>query len=196
LPAVTYAAAHSFGRMQRLSRGRALLLVLDVQEKFAPAVHGMQRVEHNLQGLLRLCHSLEMPVLFTEQYPQGLGRTLPSLTAAYPSASPFEKTHFDACLEPGFMERFRLLHRKQILIAGIESHVCVQQTARALQEHGYDLYAIADAISSRTPENRDIGLGLMRQSGVAITSTEAVLMELLISAKDRLFKEVLDFLKG
>jgi nicotinamidase-related amidase len=192
---MTYAAAQSFGRMQRLSRGRALLLVVDVQEKFVPAIHGIERVERNLQGLLRLFRRFEIPVLFTEQYPKGLGHTLPSLTAAYPSATPFEKTHFDACLEPGFMERFRLLHRKQVLIAGIESHVCVQQTARALKEHGYDLYAIADAISSRTQDNRDIGLGLMRQSGVAITSTEAVLMELLISAEDRLFKEVLDFLK-
>ena len=181
--------------MQRLSRGRAVLLVVDVQEKFVPAVHAMDRVERNLRGLLRLCHRFEIPVLFTEQYPQGLGRTLPSLTSIYPSASPFEKTHFDACLEPGFMERFRLLHRKQVMIAGIESHVCVQQTARALREHGYDLYAIADAISSRTPENLDIGLGLMRQSGIAITSTETVLMELLISSKDRLFKEVLEFLK-
>jgi nicotinamidase-related amidase len=181
--------------MQRLSRGRTLLLVVDVQERFVPAIHGMDRMERNLQGLLRLCRGLEIPVLFTEQYPQGLGRTLPSLTALCPSATPFEKTHFDACLEPGFMERFRQLHRKQVLIAGIESHVCVQQTARALREHGYDLYAIADAISSRTPENRDIGLGLMRQSGVAITSTEAVLMEVLVSAEDRLFKEVLDFFK-
>jgi nicotinamidase-related amidase len=181
--------------MQRLSRGRALLLVLDVQERFVPAIHDMERVEHNLLGLLRLCRSFDMPVLFTEQYPQGLGPTLPSLTEIYPSATPFEKTHFDACLEPGFMERFRLLHRKQVLIAGIESHVCVQQTARALQEHGYDPYAIADAISSRTRENRDIGLGLMRQCGIGITSTEAVVMELLITAKDRLFKDVLAFLK-
>ncbi|MGD2062537.1 MAG: hydrolase [Nitrospirota bacterium] len=168
---------------------------MDVQERFVPAVHGMEHVERNLRGLLRLCHGLEMPVLFTEQYPEGLGRTLHSLTTLYPSAVPFEKTHFDACLEPGFMERFRPLHRKQVLIAGIESHVCVQQTARSLRESGYDPYAIADAIASRTPENRDIGLGLMRQCGVAITSTEAVLMELLISAEDRLFKEVLDFLK-
>lgn len=182
--------------MQRLSRGRTLLLVVDVQEKFVPAIHRIDHVEHHLRGLLWLCQRLEIPVLFTEQYPQGLGRTLASLAALHPAAAtPCEKTHFDACLEPGFIEQFRRIHRKQVLVAGIESHVCVQQTARSLKENGYDLYAIADAISSRTAENREIGLGLMHQAGIAITSTEAVIMELLISAQDPLFKEVLGFLK-
>jgi nicotinamidase-related amidase len=182
--------------MQRLSRGRTVLLVLDVQENLAPAIDRIDRVQHNLRGLLRLCQRWKIPALFTEQYPAGLGRTVATLSALHPAAStPFEKTHFDACLEPGFMDRFRRIHRKQVLVTGIESHVCVQQAARTLKENGYDLYAIADAISSRTAENRDIGLGLMRQAGVAITSTEAVIMELLLSAKDPLFKEVLGFLK-
>lgn len=182
--------------MQRLSRGRTLLLVVDVQERFVPAIHRIDRLQHNVRGLLWLCQRLEIPVIFTEQYPEGLGPTVASLATLHPAgATPFEKTHFDACLEPGFIERFRRIQRKQVLVAGIESHVCVQQTARTLKENGYDLYAIADAISSRTVENRDIGLGLMRQTGIAITSTEAVIMELLISAKDPLFKEVLGFLK-
>jgi len=173
-----------------------VLLVVDVQEKLAPAIDRIDRVQHNLRGLLQLCQRLEIPALFTGQNPSGLGPTVANLTALHPAASmPFEKTHFDACLESGFMERFRRIHRKQVLVSGIESHVCVQQTARTLKENGYDPYAIADAISSRTAANRDIGLGLMRQVGIAITSTEAVIMELLLSAKEPHFKEILGFLK-
>jgi len=135
-------------------------------------------------------------VVVTEQYPQGLGPTLPALAAEIDPFAPFAKTHFDACRAPGFLPRIHATGATQIIAAGIESHVCVQQTCRSLARRGYQLSVAEDACSSRTPENHAIGIGLMHEAGISITSTEALLMELLGDARGALFKETLAFLKG
>jgi len=170
--------------------------MIDVQEGFLPAIHQIERVERNLRGLLHLGRLHGLGVVATEQYPRGLGPTLPALADEIEPFDPFTKTHFDACCEPGFLSRIHTTGATDIIAAGVESHVCVQQTCRALARRGYRLHVVADACSSRTPENHAIGIGLMRDAGISITSTEAVLMELLGDARGPLFKETLAFLKG
>ncbi len=182
--------------VNRLFPQRACLLLIDVQEAFLPAIHQMDRVERNLLGLLRLGRRMGLPVVASEQYPQGLGPTLPALAREIDPFSPVTKTHFDACREPAFLPRIHATGATQIIAAGVETHVCVQQTARSLARRGYQLHVVADACLSRSPENHAIGLGLMRDAGITITSTEAVLMELLGEARGPLFKEALAFLKG
>jgi len=196
-PVAARAAGHYANEtMLSLHPSRCCLLVIDVQEAFLPAIHRIDRVERNLLGLLHLGHRMGLPVVATEQYPQGLGPTLPALAREIAGFSPITKTHFDACREPTFLPQIHATTATQIVAAGVETHVCVQQTARSLARRGYHLYVVADACSSRTPENHAIGLDLMRDAGITITSTEAVLMELLGEARGPLFKETLGFLKG
>lgn len=192
-----FAFAHyAIGPMGSLHPDRCCLLVIDVQEAFLPAIHQFDRVEANLRGLLHMGRRHGLPVVATEQYPKGLGPTLPSLVAEMDPFDPLTKTHFDACREPGFLPLIHATGATQIIVAGVESHVCVQQTCRSLARRGYRLHVVADACSSRTPENQAIGLGLMREAGISITSTEAILMELLGDARGELFKETLAVLKG
>ncbi|PIW82939.1 MAG: hydrolase [Nitrospirae bacterium CG_4_8_14_3_um_filter_70_85] len=187
---------YATGSMGPLHPNRCCLLVIDVQERFLPAIHQLDQVVHNLRGLLRLGRRLGVGVVVTEQYPRGLGATLPAVAAEIDPFVPFPKTHFDACREPGFLPLIHATGATEIIVAGVESHVCVQQTCRALARRGYHLHVVADACASRTPENHAIGLGLMREAAISITSTEAVLMELLGDARGELFKESLAFLKG
>ena len=128
--------------------------------------------------------------MVTEQYPQGLGATIPEIAQLLPDIRPLPKVSFSCCGDAAFLQEFKKLNRKQVLIAGIESHVCVYQTAADLIAAGYEVYAVSDAISSRTEQNRNIGLKMMTQLGAKITSTEAALFELLKVAKGDKFKAI------
>jgi nicotinamidase-related amidase len=168
--------------VRTLDRDRAALVIVDVQEAFRPAVEEFDHVVDNTRRLMEGAKILGLPVVVTEQYPKGLGRTVDELG----EVDAVEKTCFSAARADGF----ELDGRDQALVCGIETHVCVSQTAHDLLERGVEVHVASDAVSSRTRENRDVGLHKMEQSGAILTSVETALFELLGAAGTDEFKQV------
>ena len=173
-----------------LSPNETLLLIIDVQGRLAPAVFGADKLERNIQKLIRACHVLEVPLLVTEQYPKGLGNTIPSLRELMVEAVVVEKSSFSCCGSQEFMRQLRALNRNDILIAGMETHVCVYQTAIELLDFGYNVHLLTDCVSSRSEENRELGIRCIEKAGAALTSTEMALFELLRVAEGERFKAI------
>ena len=173
-----------------LAADNSVLLIIDVQEKLFRAIYQKEQLLDNLQRLIKGIKVLEIPILVTEQYPEGLGSTILGIAQLLPDIRPIPKVSFSCCGDDTFLQAFKKLSRKQVLIAGIESHICVYQTAADLLTAGYEVHAVSDGISSRTEQNRDIGLKMMTQHGAKVTSTEAVLFELLKIAKGDKFKAI------
>ncbi len=167
-----------------------ILVVVDVQEKLLPVIHRKEETAANIIKLIRGAQVLEIPLILTEQYPKGLGKTVPEIAELIPGIEPLEKTSFSCYRDAGFRSRLDASGRKQVLICGIECHVCIYQTAIDLKAAGYEVQVVADAVSSRTAENRETGLNLMRQMGVVITGTETALFELLKVAEGDKFKAI------
>jgi nicotinamidase-related amidase len=180
--------------LSRLQAGDTVLLVVDVQEKFLPVIHEFERVEKNCALLLRVAKQLQIPVIITEQYPERLGSTLPSLRSLAPEAPLISKLRFSACVA-STLSALEATGRKTVLLCGIEAHVCVLQTALDLAEREYSVFAARDAISSRTPENAQIGWERMMRAGVLPTSTESATFELLQEAGTPDFKALLSWIK-
>jgi nicotinamidase-related amidase len=168
----------------------SVLLVIDVQEKLFRVMYQKEQLADNLQRLIKGIQVLEVPVLVTEQYPQGLGPTIPEIAQLLADVKPYPKVNFSCCGDEAFLQGFKQLRRKQVLIAGIESHVCVYQTAADLIAAGYEVYVVSDAVSSRTEQNKNTGIKMMLQSGSKLTGTEAALFELLKVAKGDKFKAI------
>jgi nicotinamidase-related amidase len=179
----------------KLDRKRAALAVIDVQEAFRPAVLDFDRVAHNAAVLVQAARVLELPVLVTEQYPKGLGATVPEVAEHLGDVSPIEKVCFSALGADGFSSTLDQRGRDQVLLCGIESHVCVNQTADDLLAAGREVHVARDAVSSRTAENRDLGLHKMERSGAVVTSVETALFELLREAGTPEFKEIQRLIK-
>jgi nicotinamidase-related amidase len=169
-----------------LDRERTALVVVDVQEAFRPAVLDFERVAANAATLVRGAHALDLPVVATEQYPKGLGATVPEVAEHLGEVEPLEKVCFSAADADGF----DLGGRGQVLVCGIESHVCVSQTVHGLLERGFEVQVARDAVTSRTEENRELGLHKMEQAGAVVTSVETALFELLGAAGTDEFKRV------
>jgi nicotinamidase-related amidase len=169
-----------------LDRGRAALVVVDVQEAFRPAVLDFDRVAAAAATLVRGARVLDLPVIVTQQYPKGLGATVPELAEHLDGIEPIDKVCFSAAAADGF----DLQGRDQALICGIESHVCVSQTAHDLLDRGIQVHVARDAVSSRTEENRELGLHKMEGAGAVVTSVETALFELLGAAGTDEFKQV------
>jgi len=184
--------------MSRLHRPDALLLVIDVQEKLMPAIDRAGEVEANIERLVRGCRILDVPALLTEQYVKGLGGTVPRVRRAFEETggyAPVEKMCFSAKGEGEFVAALRGLRKKQVLVCGIEAHVCVYQTVGDLLAAGYDVTVIADAVSSRTAENRAIALQRMAGDGAKLSSTEMALFELLGVSGTEEFVQILKLVK-
>jgi nicotinamidase-related amidase len=177
----------------RLDRARAALLLVDFQERLLPAMHEAERVLLNAIRLARAAALLGVPVAVTEQYPKGLGPTVPGLAKELTGVARFEKVTFSAGGAPGLPEWLR--GRDQVLLAGIESHVCVCQTGLDLLGAGVEAFLVADAISSRTPANAQCGLDRLRAAGAVVVSTEMALFELLGTAAAAEFKAVQSLVK-
>ena len=173
-----------------LSREHSGLLIVDVQEKLAPVMTDPRRVIHNCALLLRAASRLQIPVVVTEQYPRGIGPTVPDLRSWTAADSVVEKTHFSAAAEAPVMARIQAMARPQMVVAGIEAHICVLQTALGLAEQGYKVAVVADACASRRAENEALALDRLRQAGVAVVSVEMVLFEWLHRAGTPEFKEL------
>lgn len=173
--------------MRTLDRDRAALVVVDVQEAFRPAVRDFDAVVENTRRLMQGAKVLGLPVVVTEQYPNGLGRTVDELG----EVDPVEKTCFSAARADGF----GLDGRDQALLCGIEAHVCVSQTAHDLLERGVEVHVASDAVTSRTEANREVGLHKMEHSGAIVTSVETALFELVGAAGSDEFKQIQRLIK-
>jgi nicotinamidase-related amidase len=174
-----------------LDRGRAALVVVDVQEAFRPAVLDFDSVAAGVAALVRGAHILGLPVVATEQYPKGLGATVPEVAEHLDGIEPIAKVSFSAAAADGF----DLDGRDQALVCGIESHVCVSQTAHDLLDRGVEVHVARDAVTSRTEANRELGLHKMEASGAVVTSVETALFELLGAAGTDEFKQVQGLIK-
>ncbi len=171
------------------------LVLIDVQEKLARVMHEKELLFENLQRLVRGAKVLEVPILWCEQNPAGLGRTIAQLAEHLENLNPIVKTSFDCCGAEEFIRQLDAIAPKHVLLSGIEAHVCVYQTAGRLVNAGYDVQVVADAVSSRTAENKSLGLGRSAAMGATVTSTEMSLFELLGDAEDPRFREILNIVK-
>ena len=178
-----------------IRRADSLLLVVDIQQKLAPAIHDRERVVANSIRLLDGARQLGVPAFVSEQYIKGLGPSLEAIRTAAVDARFFEKTHFSCAAEPGVIDLLRAAKRPQIILTGTEAHVCVLQTAFGLLAAGFEVYLVADAASSRTPENRSAAVERMRAAGIGIVTTEMVLFEWLHQAGTDDFRQLLPLIK-
>lgn len=172
-----------------------VLVVIDVQGKLATLMHERETLFKNLSRLIEGAKVLGVPILLTEQYPKGLGETSPELKALMPNVHPIEKISFSCMGEEKFIKALEATGREQVLVAGIETHVCVYQTVSDMLAEGFEVHCVADAISSRTKENREIGLARMKEDGAILTSTEMCLFELLKVAGSPTFKTISTLVK-
>lgn len=172
-----------------------LLVIVDIQEKLVRAMHAREELLLRAQQLVQGARVLNLPILCTEQNPKGLGVTVPEIAGFLPAVQPIIKFSFGCFGSGDFVAALGAASRRNVLIAGIETHVCVYQTALELLAKGYHVEVVADACSSRTPENKQIGLEKMRAAGAAVTSVETALFELLKVAEGPVFKQILNIVK-
>ncbi len=184
-------------RANQLDVDRACVLVVDVQEKLLPLIRGKDRVVTACRKLLDGCGVFELPVLATEQYPNGIGRTDESIRRSLDKggAKIIEKTAFSVWAESDARRAILEVDRPQIILAGIETHVCVQQTALDLVSRDYDVYVCGDATGSRGRSDHELALARMRQEGAWVTTVESVLFELCNRCDAPRFKAMLEVIK-
>lgn len=179
-----------------LNAAKSSLLIVDVQERLLPAMAEPQRVVSQVNILLSAASTLQVPVTISEQYPKGLGKTVSDIVG--PSHPPFEKMSFSCWKDTGLKQHFIALHeagRPLVVVAGIEAHVCVLQTALDLRAAGFGVFVVADAVSSRQPGSAELALERMRDCGVMIVSTEMVVFEWLERAGTPEFKDLSKLIK-
>ncbi len=171
------------------------LVIIDIQGKLWNVMYEKEALLENAQKLVKGMQVLGIPIILTEQNPKGLGPTVPGLIQLMPEVKPLPKFHFNCCQDKGFAQAISDLNRKQILICGIESHICVYQTTLELLGQGYEVQVVADVVSSRVVRNRDIALTRMQSEGAKLTATEMAIYELLQTAESPKFKEMLKVVK-
>lgn len=178
-----------------LKRDQTVFVLVDVQGKLARMVHESEEMISQLLKLIEGLRILDVPVIWLEQYPEGLGSTVEEVEQLLSGVERISKQSFSACKNEKFMQKLKALGRQQILVAGIETHICVYQTSAELREAGYEVQIVEDAVSSRTLMNKQIGLEKMKSLGVLGTSVEMALYELLETAGTEEFKQILKVIK-
>jgi len=178
-----------------LERDRSCLLIVDVQERLTPVMSDPRRVLHNCVLLMRAAQRLGVPILVSEQYPKGLGPTMVDLRPYLPEAGALPKLHFSAAADQAILAKLQGFGRGQVVIAGIETHVCVLQSAIDLKAKGFEVMVAADACASRRIESEQMGWSRMRQCGVELLSVEMVLFEWMHQAGTPEFKELSALIK-
>ncbi len=171
------------------------LCLIDIQGKLAQLMYEKEQLFGNLQRLVKGSKLLGLPILWCEQNPDGLGPTIPEVAQLLPELTPFSKYSFSCCGDEPFRLALEVVRRKNILVAGIETHVCVYQTVRDLLAGDHEVEVIVDAVSSRTVANKEVGLRRMRDDGARLSSTEMVLFELQQNGQGERFKELLKIVK-
>lgn len=178
-----------------LKMENTVLLIVDIQGKLAHMMHGKELLFRNVKKLISGIQVLGIPILWVEQNPQGLGPTIPEISDILYNIQPIPKMSFSCCRNERFVQALKDLDRKQILITGIEAHICVYQTTADLVGSGFEVQVVADAVSARKLENKEIGLQKMRESGASLTSVETALFELLKVAEGEHFKKIIKIVK-
>jgi nicotinamidase-related amidase len=162
-----------------LDRRRAALAVIDMQEAFGKIIPDFDEMVERIALTVQACKLLSLPIIVTEQYPKGLGRTATAIARNLPEGSaPIEKLSFSACGEQEFDTRLRERHVEQVMLCGIEAHICVSQTAHDLLQNGYQVHLLSDAVSTRLARNRELAIDRMAKVGAIISSIEMALFEL------------------
>lgn len=172
-----------------LTPEEATLLVIDIQERLVPAMKYGEQIIQNTNILISLANKLRVPIIVTEQYPKGLGKTISDVSKNLEDPLTFDKVTFSGCTNDVTLA-LKGLGRKKIIITGMETHVCVFQTVRDLLTLGYQVFVVGDAVCSRTKENYLNGLSLMSSMGAVVTNTETVFFDLMKQAGTPLFKEL------
>ena len=179
-----------------LARGGAVLVVIDVQEGYRSVLFEYERVASAVARVVRGAQILGLPILVTEQYPKGVGSTVAEVAEQLPAGTvPIQKMSMSCCGADAFMVALRRTERRQVLIAGIEAHACVNQTAHDLMAAGYQVHVAHDATSSRRREEHDVGWAKLVQSGVVPATVESALLELVRTAEDPDFKAIQRLIK-
>lgn len=174
---------------------KTCLVVVDVQGKLAELMWEKESLFKNLEVLVKSANILDMPILWCQQYPKALGDTIEQVAAHLVDLSPCDKMSFSCCGNEEFADKLHAAGRRQILLCGIEAHICVYQTAMDLLDMDYDVQVVGDAVSSRTQENKSAALSRIKWEGAAITTTEMALFELLGTAEHDKFKEIAKLVK-
>ena len=178
-----------------LQADNAVLVVVDIQGKLASLMDNKDEFYKNTVRMIEGARVLDIPIIWNEQLPDKLGPTIPEIKAALEGASPLVKKSFSCCGNSDFVARLKELKRRQILLVGMETHVCVYQTAQDLLADGYEVFAVADAIASRSADNKLLGLATMKDLGARMTSVEMALFEMLKYAEGERFKKVIQIVK-
>ena len=178
-----------------LNLDNTALVIIDIQGKLWNVMYEKEALLENAQKLAKGMQVLGVPIILTEQNPKGLGPTVPELMQLLPDVKPIPKFEFSCCRNRDFQQALDNLKRKQILICGIESHICVYQTTLALLSSGYEVQVVADVVSSRVVRNREIALTRVQNEGAKVTTSEMALYELLQTAESPQFKEMLKVIK-
>ena len=199
IPAIS-ASTSDYAEIARrpLEAEQCALVVIDIQEKLLPPIFQKEQLVRNSQLLIRAAHILKIPTLVSTQYAKGLGATVPEITSLLSGTEAVDKTLFSCFGSDAFCSLLKRLpgQRSALLLCGMESHICVTQTALAALRDGYVVHVASDAVSSRTEWNWKVGLDRMRAAGAVISSTEMMIYELMRSSSSAAFKELLPHLKG
>jgi len=174
---------------------KAVLLIIDVQQKLFPVMSHSDDLKIALTKLTKGIKTLEIPILLTEQYPEGLGPTIPELRDLIPDVNAILKRSFSCCQSDDFISALQRLKRKQVIVCGIEAHICVWQTCMDLIMNGYDVFLVADAISSRNTFDKELTLRVLEKEGVHLRSVEMLLFELLQTSLHEKFKTISRIIK-
>ncbi len=179
-----------------LEKDRSALIVVNMQEGFRHVIPDFSGLASKIAKMIRGCQILQIPVVVTEQYPKGLGHTAEEIASVfYDTVTIYEKTVFSSCGAEGFVAKLEERGVSQVLLCGIETHICVNQTAHELLERGFQVHLLADCIGSRFEENKRVGIEKMLQSGVIPSSIEMSLFELMRDAKHPCFKQIQALIK-
>ncbi|HEX3008509.1 MAG TPA: hydrolase [Bacteroidales bacterium] len=170
-------------------------LIIDVQEKIFPHMHEKENLLKRISILIQGLQLLDVPILVTEQYTRGLGYTIDPVRSLFHGFNPIEKISFSCCDEPLFNDQMKWMRKKYVIIAGIEAHICVQQTMEDLKEQGYLPVIIDDCVSSRRQSDKDIAIARMRQDGAIVTTSESILFEMCRHAGNERFKAIAGLIK-
>ncbi len=172
----------------RITSDDTVLLIIDIQDRLAAVMDEREMVVRNTTHLIELSKLFDIPLVLTEQYPKGLGPTVSEIRDALKEYQPIEKLTFSCCGAEGFLEAIKKTNRKKVLVTGMETHICVLQTCLDLLDEGLEVYLIADALTSRRPYDKSIALDMLREAGGMVTTTEAVLFQVLKKAGTEEFK--------
>ena len=178
-----------------LGTRKCCLVVVDVQGKLAQLMHDKELLFKNIQILIKAANILNFPILWCQQCPDSLGPTIPEIAELLSGNEPINKAAFSCCGADQFNSRLNELDRNQVILCGIEAHVCIYQTAVDLLRKGFSVDVIADAVSSRTLENKQIGIDRIAAEGANISCTEMALFELLKTAEHPQFKNIAKLIK-